>query len=170
MNKTVAILLLIALSAFSAVLYFSRPKLGYVNLKEVFEQFSYTKKLRGELKMIQEARLKKLDSFNFELKVLSEKLKTSRSNDLAAVFEVKRNEYIMLEREMVENNNSLTQSYDDKIHTQLQAFLKDFGKEDGYDYLYGTEALGTILYARDRYNVTADAIEYINKRFSATNK
>jgi Skp family chaperone for outer membrane proteins len=168
MNKYLVILVLVIFAAFSVIWFTSQPKLGYVNLKEVFENFTYTKKLRSELKLVKEARIKILDSFGFELKLLSEKLKNQNDQDLATVFEVKRKEYIVMERNMLEDNERLTQQYDNKIHSQLASYLVDFGKSEGYDILYGTESLGTILYARDRFNVTTAATEYINKRFTST--
>ena len=147
------------------VWYFTKPKTAYVNVKEVFEQFSYTKKLRNELSVVKNARRKQLDSINFELKVMAQKVSDGKHRDLQDVFEVKRKEYILLERQFNDDNMALTDKYDSEIHAQMKSYLADFGKENGYDYLFGTEELGTVLFAKDRFNATSKAIEFINKRF-----
>lgn len=74
MNKYWTILILLAFTAFTAIWYVSRPRFGYVNLKEVFENFTFTQKLRGDLKVVKAARMRQLDSLNFELNLVSKKL------------------------------------------------------------------------------------------------
>jgi outer membrane protein len=97
-------------------------------------------------------------------------LNSKYSNELAAYYQMKREEYIVKEEEVMSSNADLTQQYDDQIHAQLESYLSDFGKEKDYDFLFGTESIGTILYARDRFNATKEATKYINNRFTSTNK
>ncbi len=170
MNKYWTILILLAFTAFTAIWYVSRPRFGYVNLKEVFENFTFTQKLRGDLKVVKAARMRQLDSLNFELNLVSKKLNSKYSNELAAYYQMKREEYIVKEEEVMSSNADLTQQYDDQIHAQLESYLSDFGKEKDYDFLFGTESIGTIIYARDRFNATKEATKYINNRFTSTNK
>jgi outer membrane protein len=170
MNKYWTILILLAFTAFTAIWYVSRPRFGYVNLKEVFENFTFTQKLRADLKIVKAARMKQLDSLNFELNLVSKKLNSKYSNELAAYYQMKREEYIVKEEEVTSFNSDLTQQYDRQIHAQLESYLSDFGKEKDYDLLFGTESMGTILYARDRFNATKEATTYINNRFTNTNK
>lgn len=162
--------MLIAFSVFTGIWYLSRPRFCYVNLKEVFENFTFTKKLRSDLKVVKAARLRQLDSLNFEPNVISKKLNSIYSNELAAIYQLKSKEYMAKEEEVLASNAELTQQYDDQIQAQLESYLSDFGKENDYDFLFGTESLGTILYARDRFNATIEATKYINNIFSSTNK
>jgi Skp family chaperone for outer membrane proteins len=151
MTKYWTIFMIMAFSVFTGIWYLSRPKFCYVNLKEVFENFTFTKKLRGDLMMVKSARMRQLDSLHFELELISKKLNSKYSTELATLFQKKRNEYITKEEEIL-------------------AYLVDFGKENNYDMVFGTESLGTILYARDRFDATLEATKYINIRFSSNIK
>jgi Skp family chaperone for outer membrane proteins len=170
MTKYWTIFIIMAFSVFTGIWYLSRPRFCYVNLKEVFENFTFTKKLRGDLKMVKSARIRQLDSLHFELELISKKLNSKYSTELATLFQKKRNEYITTEEEILASNSTLTQQYDDQIHAQMESYLVDFGKENNYDMVFGTESLGTILYARDRFDATLEATIYINNRFSSNIK
>ena len=77
----------------------------YVNIKEVFDKFDYTIKLKKEYQSIIAFKKRKLDSLNFELNVMAEKLRNTVNKDLMAVFEVKKmrfneeKEYYLAENE-----------------------------------------------------------------------
>jgi Skp family chaperone for outer membrane proteins len=120
--------------------------------------------------MVKSARMRQLDSLHFELELISKKLNSKYSTELATVFQKKRNAYITKEEEILASNSTLTQQYDDQIHAQMESYLVDFGKENNYDMVFGTESLGTILYARDRFDATLEATKYINNRFSSNIK
>lgn len=145
----------------------SSTKTGYVKLNEVFDQFEYTKQLKKEFELVKNARQRKVDSMNFELKVLAQKLETSKDKELVSMFEVKRRDFIYIKEGIIQDNEALTEKYDNQIHKQMQSYLVDFGKENGYDYILGSENLGTVLFAKEKYDVTVEAIAYLNDRFKA---
>lgn len=41
----------------------------------------------------------------------------------------------------------------DSLVTRVKKFIKDYGKEKGYDYIYGTGDAASVLYAKDRKSV-----------------
>ena len=45
----------------------------------------------------------------------------------------------------------------------MKQYIKDFGKKEGYDYIYGTGDAATILYSKDSYNITKEVLEKLNK-------
>lgn len=55
----------------------------------------------------------------------------------------------------------------DSIIVELKNFIKDFGKKEGYDYIYGTGDAATILYSKDSYNITKEVLEKLNKDYSS---
>jgi outer membrane protein len=49
--------------------------------------------------------------------------------------------------------------------------LKEYGREKGYDYIYGSgEASPSILYAKDNYDITAEIIKKVNDKYKSTGK
>jgi outer membrane protein len=48
--------------------------------------------------------------------------------------------------------------------------IKDYGKEKGFDYIYGTGETATVLYAKDSYDVTKDVIKIVNDKYKSSAK
>ena len=46
----------------------------------------------------------------------------------------------------------------DSIVKQVREFIKTYGKEKGYDYIYGTGDAATVLYAKDSYDITKKSL------------
>ena len=58
----------------------------------------------------------------------------------------------------------------DSIVKDVREFIKGYGKEKGYDYIYGTGDAATVLYAKDLYNITKDVTKALNDRYAAKAK
>lgn len=59
----------------------------------------------------------------------------------------------------------------DTLVSSYRKMLKEYGKEKGYDYIYGSgDASPSILYAKDSYNITKEIIKMINDKYNATGK
>ena len=59
----------------------------------------------------------------------------------------------------------------DTLVSSYRKMLKEYGKEKGYDYIYGSgDASPSILYAKDSYNITKEIIKMINDKYKATGK
>ncbi len=60
----------------------------------------------------------------------------------------------------------------DSIRTKLiddvKAYIKDYGKKEGYDYVYGTGDAATVLYAKDSYDITETILKQLNDDFTAS--
>ncbi|TDP60063.1 OmpH family outer membrane protein [Flavobacterium dankookense] len=58
----------------------------------------------------------------------------------------------------------------DSLVSNYKKVIKDFGKEKGYDYIYGTGEPASILYAKDSYDITKDIIKIVNDKYKSTAK
>ncbi|RZJ71931.1 OmpH family outer membrane protein [Flavobacterium sp.] len=58
----------------------------------------------------------------------------------------------------------------DSLVSRVEKFLKDFGKEKGYDYVFGTGASASVLYAKDQYNITDEVIKALNAKYEKDGK
>ena len=52
------------------------------------------------------------------------------------------------------------------IIKELKDYVKEYGKREKLDYIYGTGDANTVLYAKDTYNVTAKILKELNEKFS----
>ena len=58
----------------------------------------------------------------------------------------------------------------DSLVSGVKKFIKVYGKEKGYSYIYGTGDAASILYAEDKYDITKDIIKALNDKYKATPK
>lgn len=58
----------------------------------------------------------------------------------------------------------------DSLVTKVKTFVKDYGKQKGYDYLFATGDVVSILYAKDQYDITKDVTKALNDKYAADNK
>lgn len=58
----------------------------------------------------------------------------------------------------------------DSIVKGVREFIKGYGKEKGYDYVYGTGDAATVLYAKDSYDITKDVTKLLNEKYAAKAK
>ena len=58
----------------------------------------------------------------------------------------------------------------DILVKKVKKFIKDYGKEKGFTYIYGTGEAATILYAEDKLDITAEIVKLLNDKYKASDK
>lgn len=58
----------------------------------------------------------------------------------------------------------------DSLVKNYRNIIKDYGKKNGYEYIYGTGETASILYAKDNYDITKEIIKMINDKYKAAGK
>lgn len=58
----------------------------------------------------------------------------------------------------------------DSIVEKVRGFIKEYGKKQGYDYIYGTGDAATVLYAKDSYDITKEVVKALNEKYSGQSK
>ncbi|HSD14369.1 MAG TPA: OmpH family outer membrane protein [Flavobacterium sp.] len=54
----------------------------------------------------------------------------------------------------------------DSLVKRIKTYIKEYGKKNGYDYIYGTgEMSATVLYAKDGYDITDILIKELNDNY-----
>lgn len=53
----------------------------------------------------------------------------------------------------------------DTLVKTVKTFIKDYGKKNGYDYIYGTGEAATVLYAEDKYDITDELVKELNAKY-----
>ena len=148
-----------------------KSRSAYIDIKKVFDGFQMKKELEEKFKVTQKNREKVLDSLSFDLKLLSKRLnelaaaKQEISKDLAYSFEYKREEFLKMKNRFEEDNTALSQKLDGQILERLTQYVIEYGKENKYDFIYGTDGSGNLMYAKDMYNVSEEMISYINNKY-----
>jgi outer membrane protein len=162
--------ILLVLFAALAILVFTfnkGPKIAYVDLAVLYNDFTYKKELESNLTKTRSARQQKLDSLELELKIMRNQLERGAKTDKdISLFEVKKEAYFRTKEQLEEDNAALVREYDTRIYKQLTQYVKDYGDNNAYDYIYGLEGSGIILYSSGRHEITKEVLTYINGRYS----
>lgn len=58
----------------------------------------------------------------------------------------------------------------DSVVKQYRDVIKEYGKEKGYEYVYGTGEANSILYAKDKYDITKEIIKLVNDKYKVADK
>lgn len=151
--------------------YSLKSRSAYIDIKKVFNGFQMKKELEEKFKLTQKNREKILDSLSFNLKLLSKRLneeaaaKKGIDKNLAYSFEYKREEFLKLKSRFEEDNAALSQKFDAQILERLTQYVIEYGKQNKYDFIHGTDGSGNLMYAKDMYNVSDEMISYINDKY-----
>lgn len=58
----------------------------------------------------------------------------------------------------------------DSLVKRMKSYIKEYGKKNGYDYIYGTGDAATVLYAKDAYDITTTISKEINDNYKGPAK
>lgn len=58
----------------------------------------------------------------------------------------------------------------DTLVKNYRKIIKDFGKEKGYDYIYGTGDVASVLYAKEAYDITKEVVKMVNDKYKSADK
>lgn len=147
----------------------SSEKTGYVNIYKVFSDFTYKKELHKEYSEVVKLRNLHTDSLKIQLQRLYDLVQTEKNEKLRGALILKLNTdeayYQSKAKELEEMNKELMSEYDGRIYVQLNQYVKDFGDEQGYDFILGSDGNGNIMYSKPDKDLTEEVLAYINKRY-----
>jgi len=86
----------------------------------------------------------------------------------------KQDELVQKEQNLMTYRNNLMQELSadeaklmNDVYEQVQTFIKDYSKENGYDIILSYTRGGAMWYANDAIDVTASVVDGLNKKFAA---
>lgn len=177
MNKYVpwllsaAILLSILSLSFSIYQHIGEPNIAFVESDVLIEKYKKAQESRVKIdKRIQEwesnlktlqKELQKLDKEMVEQAATwSENIKKKKM----AVIKKKRKEYMKYNQAVNEKAQKLEKELMQPVYNSINAQMNTFGKDRGYDIVFGTVSGGNILYGEDAVNVTNEFLNFINSK------
>jgi outer membrane protein len=175
MQRTLIVLIaLLALTSLGFNIYFSSkgPTLAYVRSHDLISKYAGTIEARAAFEKKKSTMQANVDS----LKFLFEKEKQSYINSAASMSNSLR----------VENENRLNQQHsqllqyssaiEEKIEEedskmmgavlgQVNSFVEEYAKENGWDVIMGTTLSGNLLYGNKSLDITDDLLEKLNEKY-----
>lgn len=143
------------------------PKTGYINTTRVFSEFQMTRELEKELENTEKKRKESLDSLRVQLSVLYRDIQNTKEKNQEKIgtFKTLQQQFYLKEKQFEKDNEDLSAQYNTQIWTQLNQYIKEFGDQNSYTYIYGANGEGNLMYAKDKEDITEDVIRFIQKKY-----
>lgn len=170
MNKLKYILVAANLFTLVAVIYLltsgGKEKSGYFLSANVYNEFEYKKELEADLESSKNFMQGTLDSMERDLKATIAFMEVNApTKDELIVLQRKQNGYIEY-RDYVENDYATkVEEYYTLIWERINGYVKEYGEENEYQYIFGANGDGSVMYADASSDITDEVIVYINQRY-----
>jgi outer membrane protein len=170
MIRTIAIIVsFICVSAISMAVYHFcfAPKPAFIDIPKVFNGFTMKNEMQKKYQRTESIRNKIVDSLSMDLQLLSNRVKSDPKNQaLINEFDMKRQYFFSMKNKTEEDNAVLSEQYDKQILEQMSTYILEYGKKNGFDFIYGSSGNGTLMYASDKYNISEEIITFINSKYN----
>lgn len=164
----IAIVLVFGVGFGAGFLFQRGDSTAYIDTAKLYNDFEMKKELEKKVTEVQLGRKAQLDSLKLSLVSLSRK--TNPSMEDRANLQALENKYHNMQQQFEAENSKIVQYYSNQIWTQINQYIRDYGKQEGYTYIYGGDGSGTIMYAQEKRNITAEVLNYINARYKGKGK
>ena len=161
-------ILVILMATYMGYEHFSqKTKMGYIVIQDVYNQFGLKKDLQRKYETSNKARKRLMDSLAMEVRMIGQKIDAEKGKDTSDIrlFKTKRMEYFERKQSIAQDDSAQMKQYDEQILTQLNQFVKDYGKENHYMCILGNGGNGALMQADESINITAQITQYINERY-----
>lgn len=167
-NTIIWVLLgLLVLSQIYSFVSKQETKISYVNWVELFDGFQMKEELESDYQAKIAVGKKELDSLSLSLQVMDERWKRDTTNmSLLDTLKTMWGRYQQLSKKVEQISVDVKAEYDAQIQKQMMQYLKEFGEEKDYDLLLGVMDESGVIYSKDNYQATSEALSYINKKYN----
>ncbi len=148
--------------------------IAYVDIDSFEANYTYLKEQREKF-------AQKQASMEAELQRSAQQLQSSaqsadqkaRAGNMSQVeFEATQKKLAQMQQSLQLREQSLTQQllkekdeFNDKLHKDLDSFIKEYNKEGKYDFILSYSSIGSqLLYVNDAYDITQDVIKGMNAK------
>lgn len=153
-------------------------KTAYVDTSVLMKEYTEAKDLEAKYKAKSEEKGRQLDAEIARFKQEAAGFQTQAQANGQAWAQQKGAELQKREQQLGAAQQQLAQELQqesgkemDSLVSGVKKFIKTYGKEKGYTYIYGTGDAASILYAEDKYDITKEIIKELNDKYkSATPK
>lgn len=147
----------------------NEQKTGYVDTSRLLQEYSEMKEVETEFTAKSESLKTELDSvakiFQAEVMEFQENMATmSKAEQEEAQMEFMRKQQ-MLQQAAQMKSNQLRMESDvviDSLVTKVKDFVADYGKDNGYTYIFGSNESANIMYAKEGLDLTDEVLEELN--------
>ncbi|WP_028377096.1 OmpH family outer membrane protein [Leeuwenhoekiella sp. MAR_2009_132] len=136
---------------------------GYTEMTEVQDKYEkLTESVRADLEPKIQAFQIKLDLYQKNVQTMSPAERQSKEQELGALQQ-------QIQQEQQARGGQLQQESQTAIDTvvsKVRKFIDTYGAENGYDFIYGKNDSGNILFGKKEFDITDKVLEALNKEYT----
>ena len=152
-------------------------KTAFVDTSVLMKDYTEAKDLEAKYKAKSEEKGRELEAEINRFKQDAANFQNQAQANGQAWAQQKGAELQRREQQLAQAQQSLSQQLQqesgvemDSLVKGVKSFIKSYGKEKGYSYIYGTGDAATILYAEDKYDITKEIVKALNDKYKAPEK
>jgi outer membrane protein len=175
MKKSILVIgLLLALASCEKAAEQKDFKTAYVDTSNLLEEYTEAKDIEAKYKSKGEEMGKQLEAevarFRNEASSFQKNAQTygpQWAQQKGAELQKKEQELSYAQQAILQQLQEESGKEMDSLVKDVKKFIKDYGKEKGYNYIYGTGDAASVLYAKEEYDITKEIIKLLNDKYKA---
>ena len=152
-------------------------KTAYVDTSKLLEEYTEAKDIEAKYKTKSDEMGKELENEVARFKYEASNFQKNAQLNGQAWAQQKGTEKKKREQQLSYAQQALVRQLQEESGTEMDTlvknvkkFIKEYGKEKGYDYIYGTGDAVSILYAQDKYDITKEIVKLLNDKYKSGSK
>ena len=150
-------------------------KTAYVDTSELMKEYTEAKDLEAKYKAQADEKGRQLEAEINRFKQEAANFQSQAQANGQAWAQQKGAELQKREQQLGYAQQQLSQQLQqesgkemDSLVSGVKKFIKAYGKEKGYSYIFGTGDVASVLYAEDQYDITKELIAALNEKYKAS--
>ncbi|MFL9830083.1 OmpH family outer membrane protein [Flavobacterium sp. ST-87] len=180
MNKRILLIIAISISVIACnktTEEVKEVKTAYVDTSELMKEYTEAKDLEAKYKAQSEEKGRQLDAeikrfkqdaANFQNQAQANGQEWAQKR--AAELQKREQQLGYAQQALAQQLQQESGAEMDTLISGIKKFIKDYGKKNGYAYIYGTGDAASILYAEDKYDITKEIITALNDKYKSSSK
>ncbi|GAA4310127.1 OmpH family outer membrane protein [Pontixanthobacter gangjinensis] len=150
----------------------NEQKTAYVDTTKIVQEYKEMKDVEAEFTNKSDSVRKQLDSvaraFQQEVQAYQSEMKSmSQAQRQEKEQELMQKQQMLQQQQQMQSNRLREESgaVMDSIVKKIKDYVKDYGKENNYTYIFGSNESANIMYAEEGLDITQDILKELNEDY-----
>lgn len=162
--------LILSLAVIGSLMSCQQEKTAYVDNTVLIQDYHKMKSTEAKYDKKSKKFSEELDAVAMEFQKEVQEFQENQGSMSAAKREEEQNRLMQkqqqLQQQQQHRSQALRQESDqaiDSLIKEVRDFVEDYGEENGYTYIFGSNESANIMYAKDGLDITEEVLEELNK-------
>ena len=158
-----------------AMISCNEQKTAYVDTTKIIQEYKEMKDVEAEFTTKSDSVRKQLDaaaqSFQQEVQAYQSQMNSMSQTEKQAKEQELMQKQQMLQQQQQMRSNVLREESTavmDSMVNKVKDFVKQYGEDNGYTYIFGSNESANIMYAEKGLDITEEVLEEMNKEYSGS--